>query len=417
MGIFVGACMVTGSIVAGFRQTFDVYILNALADKDHGYVFLFILFMAGLVGLIEKSGGLAGITHALRNYVKTARSAQGASFFAGCIIFFDDYANTLVAGASMKPLTDACVISREKLAFIVDATAAPIASIVPISSWVGFEISLIQAELNKILEVDPDSEIANTSAFAVFMETIKYRYYCIFMLMLIPLMIISGRDFGPMLIAERLTRVYGRTDGGPGRAIAADGQAIVSHNAPKSDTPPRWWNMAFPIVALIFYIFYLLVWTGAQSASGGESFIELIELSNSYQALLWGTMAAALTGLAFYFIQDKKDGHIIFCNVKGYINKLKRFHARNRGKCLPCRRDQTGEVSHDEDGEQHAVILMGYREALASFLIGMEKIFSALVVLTLAWATGDVMQAVGLGKFYVFHATYATSCIINLRII
>ena len=102
--------MVTGSIVAGFRQTFDVYILNALADKDHGYVFLFILFMAGLVGLIEKSGGLAGITHALRNYVKTARSAQGASFFAGCIIFFDDYANTLVAGASMRPLTDACVV-------------------------------------------------------------------------------------------------------------------------------------------------------------------------------------------------------------------------------------------------------------------------------------------------------------------
>merc|ERR1712127_171725 len=101
----------------------------------------------------------------------------------------------LVAGASMRPLTDACAVSREKLAYIVDATAAPIASIVPISSWVGFEISLIQAELNKILEVDPDSEIANTSAFAVFMETIKYRYYCIFMLMLIPLMIISGRDF------------------------------------------------------------------------------------------------------------------------------------------------------------------------------------------------------------------------------
>jgi len=64
----------------------------------------------------------------------------------------------------MKPLTDACAVSREKLAFIVDATAAPIASIVPISSWVGFEISLIQAELNKILEQDPTSEVANTSA-------------------------------------------------------------------------------------------------------------------------------------------------------------------------------------------------------------------------------------------------------------
>jgi len=386
MGIFVGACMVTGTIVAGFRQMLDVYILNALADKDHGYVFLFILFMAGLVGLLEKSGGLAGITHALRNYVKTSRTAQGASFFAGIIIFFDDYANTLVAGASMKPLTDACAVSREKLAFIVDATAAPIASIVPISSWVGFEISLIQAELNKILEQDPTSEVANTSAFAVFMESIKYRYYCIFMLMFIPLQILSGRDFGPMLIAERLAKVYGRTDGGSGKAVAADGQAIVSHNAPQSDTPPRWWNMAFPIVALVGYIFYLLVWTGQQSGVGGESFIELIELSNAYQALLWGTMAAALTALAFYFIQDKKGGRIIFCNVKGYINKF------NRKLC---------KRGHGEDdNEEHAVILMGYREAMSSFLIGMEKIFGALVCLTLAWATGEVMQAVGLDRFF-----------------
>jgi len=403
MGIFVGACMITGSIVAGFRQMLDVYILDALANKDHGYVFLFILFMAGLVGLLEKSGGLAGITHALRNYVKTARSAQGASFIAGIIIFFDDYANTLVAGNSMKPLTDACTVSREKLAYIVDATAAPIASIVPISSWVGFEISLIQAELDKILEQDPTSEIANTSAFAVFMESIKYRYYCIFMLMFIPLQILSGRDFGPMLIAERLTKVYGRTDGGPGKAVAADGQAIVSHNAPKSDTPPRWWNMAFPIVALIGYIFYLLVWTGQQSATGGESFIELIELSNAYQALLWGTMAAALTGLAFYFIQDKKDGRIIFCNIKGYINKFKRFRIRNRGKCQPpvCRRrQQDGEMESEEDTDEHAVVLMGYREAMSSFLIGMEKIFGALVCLTLAWATGEIMQAVELDRFF-----------------
>ena len=138
----------------------DTYILEALANTDHGYVYLFILFMAGLVGVIEKSGGLVGITLALKNYVKTSRSAQSASFFAGIIIFFDDYANTLVAGASMRPLTDACFVSREKLAFVVDATAAPIASIVPISSWVGFEVSLIQAELDKILAADPNPEVS-----------------------------------------------------------------------------------------------------------------------------------------------------------------------------------------------------------------------------------------------------------------
>lgn len=138
MGIFVGACMVAGTLVGGFRSMLDVYILQAVANKDHAYVFLFILFMAGLVGLIEKSGGLKGITIALQGYVKTSRTAQASSFFAGIIIFFDDYANTLVAGASMRPLTDACAVSREKLAFIVDATAAPVASLVPISSWIGF---------------------------------------------------------------------------------------------------------------------------------------------------------------------------------------------------------------------------------------------------------------------------------------
>jgi Na+/H+ antiporter NhaC len=281
---------------------------------------------------------------------------------------------------------------------VVDATAAPIASIVPISSWVGFEISLIQAELDIILANDPNPEIA-TTGFAVFLETIKYRYYCIFMLMFIPLLIIAGRDFGPMLIAERIVKVYGRTDGGPGAALAADGQTLKSHNAPKEDTPCRWWNMAFPIVALIGYIFYLLVWTGQQAGVGGESFIELIEISNAYQALLWGTMAAALTALLFYFVQDKKDGQIIWFNVKGYINKMKRFVARHRGMCR--RGGEQEMVALDEADEvEHAKVLVDYREAMSSFLIGMEKIFGALVALTLAWATGAIMTAVGLNRFF-----------------
>jgi Na+/H+ antiporter NhaC len=113
--------VVDGSLTGGFRDMLAVYLLQALADEDHGYVFLFILFMAGLVGIIEKSGGLSGITVALQSFVKSTRTAQATSFFAGLIIFFDDYSNTLVAGAAMRPLTDASVVSREKLAFIVDA--------------------------------------------------------------------------------------------------------------------------------------------------------------------------------------------------------------------------------------------------------------------------------------------------------
>ena len=238
-------------------------------------------------------------------------------------------------------------------------------------------------ELDKILASDPNASIAQTG-MGVFLKTIQYRYYCIFMLFFIPMIIASGRDFGPMLIAERLTKVYGRTDGGPGAAVSADGEAVKTHNPPKKDTPQRWWNMAVPILALIAYIFYFLVYTGKQGGGDDMTFVEIMENSNSYQALLWGTMAAALTAFAFYIIQDKKEGRIIFFNVKGYINRLKR--AVNKTAAV--------------DGEEHATILMGYKEAMAAFLIGMEKIFSALVILTLAWATGAIMQAVGLNRFF-----------------
>jgi len=395
MGIFVGSCMVAGTLTAGFRNMLDVYLLNAVSNKDHAYVFLFILFMAGLVGLLEKSGGLKGITESLKKYVKTSRSAQAASLFSGIIIFFDDYANTLVAGASMRSLADACGVSREKLAFIVDATAAPIASIVPISSWVGFEVGLIQEQLATILEQDPNPDIA-TTGFGVFLETIQYRYYCIFMLFLLPLLVVSGRDMGPMLIAERKTRVYGRTDGGDGAAKSADGQ-VKSGNVPEFDTPCKWWNMAFPIASLVVYIFYLLAYTGQ---SGEDmTFLAMMENSNSYQALLWGTMAAALTTVAFYFIQDKKSGKIIFFNVKGYVNKMRRFFARYSAKCGNGEQfEDLASINGEE--EAHAQVLLSYREAMSSFIMGMEKVFGALVCLVLAWATGEIMQAVGLNRLF-----------------
>lgn len=394
MGIFVGSCMVAGTLTAGFRNMLDVYILNAVSNKDHAYVVLFIMFMAGLVGLIEKSGGLRGITEALTKYVKTARSAQAVSYLSGIIIFFDDYANTLVAGASMRSLADACGVSREKLAFIVDATAAPVASIVPISSWIGFEVGLIQEQLNTILLQDSNPDIA-TTGFGVFLETIQYRYYCIFMLFLLALLVVSGRDLGPMLIAERKNRVYGRTDGGDGAAKSADGQ-VKSENKPESDTPCRWWNMAFPIAALVGYIFFLLAYTGQSEENA--SFMKMMENSNSYQALLWGTMAAALTSVAFFFIQDKKSGKIIFFNVKGYVNKMRRFFAEYSDKCGNCGDENLAATDGEE--EAHAQVLLNYREAMSAFMMGMEKVFGALVCLVLAWATGEIMQAVGLNRLF-----------------
>lgn len=302
----------------------------------------------------------------------------------------------------MRPLMDSMFVSREKLAFIVDATAAPIASIVPISSWVGFEVGLIQAELDKILARDPDPEIV-TTGFGVFLETIKYRYYCIFILFLMPMLIISGRDMGPMLLAERRARIYGRTDGGDGATKAVGSEAeLKSANAPAPDTPCRWWNMAVPVLLLIFYIFYLLVVTG-YDGTGTQSFLDIMQNADSYAALLWGTMAGALTAWAFYLLQDKKDGRIIWFNLKGRIRWLGRwwtscFQRFRRNETLGEYQDEQDEAVQER--KEHSKPLMDYRDAMDSFLKGLEHIFGALVVLTLAWASGAIMTAVGLDRFF-----------------
>jgi Na+/H+ antiporter NhaC len=389
-GVFVGACMVAGNVKDGFKSTLDVYILGALADVDHGYVYLFTLFMSGFVGLLEKSGGIIGFTRWISRFATTPRAGQTASFITGLVIFFDDYANILIAGPSMRPMFHSLMMSAEKLAFVVDATAAPVASLTPVSSWVGFEVSLIQAEIDKLNTLYPDGLSITNSGFGVFIETIAYRYYPIFMLFLIPLLIIPQRDIGPMLVAERKTRVYGRKDGGEGSIYSIDlpenqggnggaSNAPKSKNAPCEDTPLHPINFLIPVAVLIFYVFYFLIRTG-QDGSGTQSFMDIMQGSDSYSALLWGTMAAALTAQALYFIQYKKDGKFAWPTLGTFIPRTrctKKYAVKDAPK-----------------------VLMTWREGLDALLTGMTHVFLALVLLTLAWAFGAVTVAVGLDRFF-----------------
>ena len=126
--------------------------------------------------MLERSGGMKGFTNSISNYAKSSRTGQFATFAIGCLIFFDDYGNTLLTGQTMRPLADILNISREKLAFIVDSTAAPIASLTPVSSWVGFEVGLIQDQLTRLDNLYGAELLVDTSGLAVFMQTIKYRY-------------------------------------------------------------------------------------------------------------------------------------------------------------------------------------------------------------------------------------------------
>ncbi|MEO2158933.1 MAG: Na+/H+ antiporter NhaC family protein, partial [bacterium] len=131
-----------------------------------------------------------GIVNKLRPFAKNRRRGSLATWFAGLCIFFDDYANTLIVGTTMRPITDNLKISREKLAYIVDSTAAPVAALVPISTWVGYEISLIADGMRVASDIpEQGSQLALTlstiSPFSVFVSTIPYMFYPILTLAMV----------------------------------------------------------------------------------------------------------------------------------------------------------------------------------------------------------------------------------------
>ncbi|PJB00245.1 MAG: sodium:proton antiporter, partial [Ignavibacteriales bacterium CG_4_9_14_3_um_filter_30_11] len=189
IGIFSGAIFINDyNPLIGLLKVIDTYIINALTDVSHIQIIVFTLLFGGVVGLISKSGGTKGISDLITKFAKTRKSGLLSTWLMGIAIFFDDYANTLIVGNLMRPITDKLRISREKLSFIVDATAAPVASIFIISSWIGFEVGLIHDGLNVIA--------SNENAYDVFIQTIPYRFYPILMLVFVFMIAYFKRDFG-----------------------------------------------------------------------------------------------------------------------------------------------------------------------------------------------------------------------------
>jgi len=200
IGILIGISILQGyssgflSILTAPLIAVDTYILEALSDLGHLSIIVFSMLIGGTVMVISKNGGMKGIVNLLTPYAKNAKSGQLITWFLGIIIFFDDYANSLVVGNTMKPITDKLKISREKLSYLVDSTAAPIAAIAFITTWIGAELSYID-----------DATIhlgIKESSYSIFLNSLKYSFYPILTLIFILLIIFSKKEFGPMFSAE-----------------------------------------------------------------------------------------------------------------------------------------------------------------------------------------------------------------------
>jgi len=263
-GIFSGTFMLSleGGIITAFQDGFiqlNHEVLSSLADPWNAGIVLQCLAIGGLIALVSKMGGAKAIAEALAKKATGATSAQMYAWFMGLLIFFDDYANSLTVGPIMRPVTDRMKISREKLAFIIDATAAPIAGIALISTWVAYEIGLIK---------DGYAGLGlDTNAYGIFVGTIPFRFYNILILIFIVATAVMLREFGPMLTAERRARTTGKVlADGAKPMIAAESTGLE----PDEGVTLRVWNAIIPIMTLILGAFVGFYFNGRGAIMGGD---------------------------------------------------------------------------------------------------------------------------------------------------
>ena len=245
--------------------------VNSLADPWNAGIILQVLAIGGVINLVGKMGGAKAIAEALSKRAKSAKSAQIITWVAGLLVFFDDYANSLIIGPMMRPVTDKMKISRERLAFIIDATAAPVAGIAIISTWIGLEVGLIGSAF--------DSIGVKTNAFGVFLNTIPFRFYNILILGFIVITALLLKDFGPMRKAEIECR-----RGGLNLSSNEDiNKELSKHDElePLPGVKLSVWNAIIPIGALILGALFAFYYSGYTAIMGGEDSAVIQLMQNS----------------------------------------------------------------------------------------------------------------------------------------
>ncbi len=346
-GVWLGALFIYDfRPFAAFLRVADHYYLQAMTDRTHALIIMFSLILGGMVGVIYRSGGMHGVVEKISKVARTPRGGQIVARIVGILIFFDDYSNTLIVGNTMRPFTDKLRISREKLSYIVDSSAACIASIAVISTWIGFELSLIS-----------DGFIAlgvSRNAYITFLQTIPSRFYPIFTFIFGFAAAIMVRDFGSMYKAERRCRTTGQVIA-PFAVPIADPETTLT--PPPEEAPRRWINAVVPFAAVIAITFSGLYLTGLSNlkAEKGAAYVrsapgyEIFGAGDSFEVLLWAFTIGSVIAIVMAVSQR----------------------------------------------------ILNLRRSLEGWVQGIKAMIMACIILLSAWAIGGICQELGTANYVV----------------
>lgn len=283
------------AIFVGILDIVDTYVITTISDSGHTSVIVFLMLIGATVAIVSLNGGMKGLVGWLSKHAKTPRSGQIVTFIMDICIFFDDYANTLVVGSTMRPLAKKLRVSKEKLAFIVDSTAAPVGALALVTTWIGAELSYIEEGV-KVIGIEE-------SPYSLFIASIPYRFYPIFMLSFVLIIALTGRDYGPMFHAEQRARR------GEGYADETLGRNADSEIEPNASIEGKWYNAVVPILVLIIGTVIGIVVTGysadvwATDKSFGSKLMTTVGGADSYVALLWSSIASTIVAIVMTSIQ------------------------------------------------------------------------------------------------------------------
>lgn len=365
IGVFIGAATMgfyvdgISGIFAAFFTVLDHYILSALANPDHLSIILFSVLIGAIVALISKNGGMQGVVNRLIRYAQTRKSGMLTTYFLGIAIFFDDYANTLVVGNTMRSVTDKLKVSREKLAYIVDSTAAPIAAVAFITTWIGAELSYISDGVEKIAA--ETGMVIEESAYSIFVNSLAYSFYPIFSLFFVYFIIQKGKDYGPMLKAERKAIHEGVTDQVKSNAELDEFNPIDAQNVKPI-------NAILPILVVIIGTFVGLVVTGLQSA---ESALLAKEISldpgvYSQLDLIMEQPAGFFQKLGYIIGAADSYSALLWASLLGLFTAIVMTLSQR---------------------------IMRLGETMETVIFGIKTMLSAIAILVLAWSLAEVTEA------------------------
>ena len=285
VGIAIGALLYSNGNLELFLNTFlyheDGGMITKLADSWSVGILVFLVVLGIMVALMNKVGGSAAFGQWASQNIKTRVGAQLSTIALGVLIFVDDYFNCLTVGSVMRPVTDRHQVSRAKLAYLIDATAAPVCIIAPVSSWAAAVTS----------SVPQGSDI---NGFTMFLNTIPYNFYAIVTLLMMFLITVLNFDFGPMKMHEEnaikgdlfttASRPYGDVD-----------EEITTPNGSVID-------LVLPIAVLIICCSIGMVYTGGYFA--GESFVDAFASANASKGLVLGSTVTFFFVFCFYMVRN-----------------------------------------------------------------------------------------------------------------